>query len=221
MVTHPHGGLQQPDNSVGDKFEPAQLLGKLLLIYPTQYKPSIQTQNFGERDGVEADVIVLDAPGEPLVLKNTMLFPGVLVRQTKTRVGGMVLGRLIQGAPTGKGVPWMLADYTEQEAAQAMQYINAHPRNAPEQPSATTPPPAPATTQGGWGALPANGNGAPSAAGYGVPAGPPVQSAPAPAPVSQLSPALVEFLVSKGLDRAQVQAMAPDQAQLIAASFPA
>jgi hypothetical protein len=214
-VSHP---FSQPDNSVGDKFEAATHLGRLLLIYPTAYKANIQTQNFGERDGVEADIIVLDAPGGPQVLKNTMIFPGVLVRQTKSRLNEMVLGRLIQGAPTGKGTPWMLADYTEQEAAQAMQYINAHPRNAPAQPSAVpqSGPPAPATTSG-WGSLPSNGNGAPSVAGYGTPAGPPVQAAPSAGP----PPALVEFLVSKGLPREQVQAMAPDQAQLIAASFPA
>lgn len=217
-MTHP---FSQPDNSVGDKFEAATHLGKLLLIYPTAYKANIQTQNFGERDGVEADIIVLDAPGQPQVLKNTMIFPGVLVRQTKSRIGEMVLGRLIQGAPTGKGTPWMLADYTEQEAAQAMAYINANPRNTPAQPSAVpqSGPATPAQT-GGWGSLPSNGNGAPSHAGYGVPSGPAVQATATP-PAPSVAPALVEFLVSKGLPRDQVQAMAPDQAQLIAASFPA
>ena len=203
----PSGGeaFQRPATQVeGDKFEPKNYFnpqtgsGALLLIYATEFKAQVKTTN-GLTDMVQADIVILDAPGpdgQPTVLHNSGLFSVALVNQTKNAVGGSpVLGRLSQGqAKPGQSAPWLLADPTDADCAQAQQYINTHPRSSFTQPPPQQQPPAAPPQQqapGGYGPPPVQQG------GWGAP--PPQQQPPA----AGVNPALAQQLAGLGLNPAQ------------------
>jgi len=108
--------------------------GALLLVSPYDYRENVQT-SFGEKDAVEANVVVLDEPkdgfpeGEsaPHEAEGVLLFQGVLIGQTKAKVasGGMVLGRLGQRPPSkpGQNPSWVLEDPTEDDKQKARDYL--------------------------------------------------------------------------------------------------
>lgn len=159
-MTTPQSPFAQPSSaSAGDNFNPAELNGHLLLVYPGAVK-QVMTQNYGEKEAITADVIVLDvidqSTGHPPVLKDTLIFNAVLIGQLKGEGsrGGMVLGRLGQGANTKGNAPWLLLDYTPQDEQVGRAYIASHPREQFARPQTQQQaPPAPAPTQ--WGQAPA------------------------------------------------------------------
>lgn len=107
--------------------------GSLLLITPTEYRTEVPT-TFGEKDAVAANVAVLDEPREgfpdgesaPLELDNVLIFQGVLIGQTKAKIGkGMVLGRLGQrpASKPGQNPAWALEDPTDADKDAARAYL--------------------------------------------------------------------------------------------------
>lgn len=103
----------------------ADLNGKLLLIEPKAVKYDIPTM-FGDKEAVEADISVVET-GD--VYQDALIFPGVLIRQTKGLIGERVLGRLSQGeAKRGQEPPWLLHDATEADQELGVEYLNT--RNA-------------------------------------------------------------------------------------------
>lgn len=113
----------------GDKFEGDAFDGALLLFYPTDYFSSIPTQH-GETAVVDTHIVALDRPdltGQPTVLTDARIFGRALVPQLKGAVGGKaVLGRLGRGQNTKGNPPWLLKDYSEQDAAYARHYMQTH-----------------------------------------------------------------------------------------------
>lgn len=111
--------------AAGGNFSAKDHNGKLLLITPTGYREGIKT-SFGEKDAVEASVVVIDEtkPEGSEKIDDALIFGGVLIGQTKSFVGkGLVLGRLGQ-KPTDKGNPaWVLADATEEDKVKARAYL--------------------------------------------------------------------------------------------------
>lgn len=171
----------------GDNFNPTELNGHLLLIYPGATK-MVMTQSYGEKEAVTAEIHVLDvvdqSTGHPPVLTNTLIFNAVLIGQLKTEgtKGGMVLGRLGQGANTKGNAPWLLFDYTPQDEQVARTYIATHPREQFTQPQAQQAP-APAPTQ--WGPAPAAAPQPDLWAGVAASPAPAAQAAPAGPPQGQ------------------------------------
>lgn len=112
--------------AAGGRFSAADHKGKLLLVTPTGYKEGIET-TFGTKDAVEATVVVIDETdvNASEVIEGALLFGGVLIGQTKSKVNnGIVLGRLGQGeAKKGQQPPWRLDDYTEADAVLARAYL--------------------------------------------------------------------------------------------------
>ncbi|MEU6674839.1 hypothetical protein [Streptomyces sp. NPDC046925] len=154
-MSTPQSPFAQPSAAgAGDNFNPNELNGHLLLIYPGATK-MVMTQSYGEKEAVAAEIHVLDvvdpATGHPPVLTNTLIFNAVLIGQLKGEgaKGGMVLGRLGQGANTKGNAPWLLMDYTPQDEQVARQYIATHPREQFTRPQTQQQAPAPASTQ--WG----------------------------------------------------------------------
>lgn len=101
--------------------------GSLLLVTPREYKENVPT-SFGEKDAVAVDLVVLDGTesGEPEEFSDVLLFQGVLIAQTKSKVGkGMVLGRLGQRKPTkpGQSGAWALEDPSEEDKQAARDYL--------------------------------------------------------------------------------------------------
>lgn len=104
-------------------------LGRLLLIEPKELEKDIQT-SFGEKDAVRADITVIDADDAPEVFEDALIFPSVLISQTRSLVGEKVLGRLGQGvAKSGQKPPWRLDDATEDDISTGMRYLESrHPK---------------------------------------------------------------------------------------------
>lgn len=105
-------------------------LGRLLLIEPTAVEHGVQTA-FGEKDAVRADITVIDADGAPEEYRDALIFPGVLISQTRSLIGEKVLGRLGQGAAKpGQKPPWRLDDATESDIEIGVKYLESRkPQN--------------------------------------------------------------------------------------------
>lgn len=139
-------------------------------------------------------------------------------------MGGQVLGRLGQGPNTRGTPPWILTNFTDQDAAMATPVHTAYQQGqfrATEQPTAGGQQTYQAPTQQANGAASApqqswnpaaqpvvapappqqNYQQQPAPAPYAAPApaGPPAAPAPAPAPAGGVDPNLVAFLASKGV----------------------
>lgn len=212
----------------GDKFEPKDHFGKLLLVYPKSYNPAEQTSN-GVTPAADVDVIVVDTvgpDGRPLFINDARFF-GNLAKSVRNDIGGQVLGRLGQGPNTRGTPPWILSNFTDADAAaagplhqayQAGQFKPAENPMAP--PAAAQPAPgyASAAPQQQWTPPPAA---APPAQQQWSPpptAAPP-QAAPAPSvPSGSVDPQLVAFLTQRGVQ--VTPQMTQEQAVAIAAAFP-
>lgn len=126
--------FSQPAQAAGIKWEDLQ--GRLLLIEPKAVETGIQTA-FGEKEAVRADVTVIDAPDAPEVYPDALIFPGVLISQTRSLIGKMVLGRLGQGVgKPGQKPPWRLDEATEADIAIGKRYVESR---KPKNPFAAVP----------------------------------------------------------------------------------
>lgn len=108
-----------------------ECLGQLLLIEPKSVETGIST-SFGEKEAVRADITVIDAPDAPRVFADALIFPGVLISQTRSLIGEKVLGRLVQGqAKPGQKPPWRLQDADEEDINTGVRYLDSRkPKNA-------------------------------------------------------------------------------------------
>lgn len=99
--------------------------GRLLLIEPKAVEFGIQTA-FGEKDAIRADVTIIDAPDAPEVYDDALIFPGVLISQTRSLIGEKVLGRLSQGAAkSGQKPPWRLDEATDADRDIGVKYLDS------------------------------------------------------------------------------------------------
>ena len=97
--------------------------GALLIIDVKSFEGSIAT-SFGATDAVKADVAVIDGPGAPAEYSETLIFPKLLVSQTKSREGEKLLGRLAQGtAKAGQSAPWLLNEADPEDFKKAEQWV--------------------------------------------------------------------------------------------------
>ena len=114
----------------------AEHQGKLLVIEPLSFEQGIQT-SFGSTDAVRANVHVLTAPGESEDYDDCLIFPKVLVGQTRGQLGKKVVGRLTSGtAKPGQSAPHMLAEATEDDLGKAQEWLS---KQAPAVTSAQAP----------------------------------------------------------------------------------
>lgn len=140
--------------------------GRLLLIKPTKIerdqKNDLSDDPNAKQDRLTADVVVLDGPPFPYggkpeqgtphthTAQPPQEWPGLwltqdlIVRQCERSIGGMVLGRLVQGQASkpGRRAPWRLDDPTEADKVIARNYL-AGAAVAAATPPAPVPPPAP------------------------------------------------------------------------------
>lgn len=223
----------------GDNFTPAEHNGHLMIVYPKSYTDGAKTKH-GESSAADVDIVIVDKfgpDGKPLAFINARLF-GNLARSVRNDVGGQVLGRLGQGPNTQGSPPWILQNFTDQDAAaagpvdaayRAGQFAQAaNPMSGAPSAPAQQPAPPVAPQQQQW-QPPTQQYGAPPASAP-TPAPPqqwqtqpPAAAAPpapepyvpptAPAPAAHIDPNLLAFLASKGLhgpypDQATAEAVA-------------
>lgn len=107
----------------GDRLPLDELLGSLLLFTVHSVERDIQTTH-GTSDAIRCDVAALDGDHKADTWDDTLVFPRVLQGQLRPNVGGMVLGRLTQGAKQpGKNPPWMLDDPTDADREIGRKYL--------------------------------------------------------------------------------------------------
>lgn len=110
--------------------------GALLLVEPISFEAGIQT-SFGSADAVKANVHVIDGAGAPATFDDCLIFPKLLVSQTKSQVGAKVLGRLSQGtAKPGQSAPWLLEAASPDDIAKGEAWLS---KQAPAVQSAAAP----------------------------------------------------------------------------------
>lgn len=117
----------------GDILGPADILGHLLVVIPTEFCVNIPTVR-GESDAIRVDVAVLtqtDAAGNHGVVYRDALWFNVLLRGSlKKQLGETVLARMAQGqGKPGQDPPFILTDATTdaQALAFAEQWLAANP----------------------------------------------------------------------------------------------
>lgn len=99
--------------------------GRLLLVKAHEKDVTVNT-SFGESKAIRADVTVLDGPGSPEEISDTLIFPKVLQSQVSGNAGSgkSNLGRLGKGtAKPGQSAPWMLGEPTEDDKNTARAYM--------------------------------------------------------------------------------------------------
>jgi hypothetical protein len=122
--------FNQPRPSTGEKIDLKALVGRLLLVYPTELRANVPTVQ-GEKEALIANVVVLDGPAPGEEVHDAFIFPGGLIGQLKHLVGAPdpALGRLAYGdAKPGQNAPYQLAEYTAPDEAAARAWVHAHPR---------------------------------------------------------------------------------------------
>jgi len=113
-----------PSSSSGLKWD--ELNGRLLLVKPTEVVDEITT-SYGATSAIRADIVVLDGPGAPEEITDTLIFPRVLQSQVRKNAGTgrMNLGRLGQGVKKpGQSAPWQMADPTDDDKVAARSYLD-------------------------------------------------------------------------------------------------
>lgn len=115
--------------------------GVLLLVEPFTQEHDVRT-DYGPKDPIRGDVTALDGDYTGEVYADTLIFPLVLISQLKTRIGQMVVGRLMQGvAKPGQKPPWKLADPTPADLKVAAAYVAARGQDTFAKPDTTDQPP--------------------------------------------------------------------------------
>lgn len=104
--------------------------GALVLIEPTSFESQVNT-SFGAADAVKANVHVIDGPGAGDSYADTLIFPKLLVSQTKGMIGKKVLGRLGQGqGKPGQSAPWLLNEASADDIAKAEAWVTQNTQPA-------------------------------------------------------------------------------------------
>lgn len=137
--------------SSGDMFSANENDGRLCLFENIEEAPGISTVH-GNVDAVRADVTVLDAPDGVAEYNHSIVFGSALIPTLRAAIkdGKPLLGRIGQGvAKPGQSPPWLLNEFSAEDAAKAGQYItnrSAGQFAAPAAAPAATAPSAPAQT---------------------------------------------------------------------------
>lgn len=101
------------------------LLGELVLFTPTEYIEEVKT-DFGDKDAVMANLVVLTAEGGPAEYDDQMIFQGSLIGKLKRKIpsGRKLLGVLAKGeAKKGQNAPYDLTPPTDEQKQMARDYL--------------------------------------------------------------------------------------------------
>lgn len=207
-------------SSGGDKFEPGDFNGCLLLFFPKSYNPS-ETTKFGASTSADVDVIVVDrrdATGQPVIKWNARVF-GNLANSVRDSIGSCVLARLGQGPNTKGNPPWILLAHTPEDAMTAGPVHAAFVAGQFKQPERPQNAPAAAPlAQDPWAGMNVQGTHAPQAPYVAPAVQTPLPAAP-PVDATAVGDPNIVLLISKGIDPAKVMAMDAATRQMIAATF--
>lgn len=113
-----------------------ELIGKTVLFSPTEYVGlekdangnviggGIMTTDYGRKDAVLTDLVVLDGDGGPEEFDDVMVFNGKPIGALKRRVGRMYLAVVAEGTEKVKGnYPILLAEPSEAQKQMARDFL--------------------------------------------------------------------------------------------------
>ena len=120
----------------GTQVKLAELIGRTVLFMPTEYVPlekddagnpiggGVLTKDYGRKDVVITDMVVLDADGGPEVYDDVMIFNAKVIGALKRRVGRKYLGKVEYGPEKVKGnFPIVLTDPGEAGTQMGHDYL--------------------------------------------------------------------------------------------------
>lgn len=131
-------------DTAGSYVQVKDLLGELVLFTPTEYVEEVETQ-FGKKDGVTTDMVVLTAQGGPAEYTDQMIFQGSLIGALKRKIPTRrpLLGVIAKGeAKKGQSAPYILTAPTDEQQQMARDYLAGRKveQALPEKPSAPEDP---------------------------------------------------------------------------------
>jgi hypothetical protein len=112
-------------DSAGAYVAVKDLLGDLVLFSPTEHVEEVQT-DFGTKDAVLTDLVVITAEGGPAEYTDVMIFQGSLIGQLKRKIAGQkkLLGRIDKGeAKKGQNAPYILTAPSDEDKQLARDYL--------------------------------------------------------------------------------------------------
>jgi hypothetical protein len=112
-------------DSAGAYVAVKDLLGELVLFSPTEHVEEVQT-DFGTKDAVLTDLVVITAEGGPAEYTDVMIFQGSLIGQLKRKIAGQkkLLGRIDKGeAKKGQNAPYILTAPSDEDKQLARDYL--------------------------------------------------------------------------------------------------
>lgn len=112
-------------DSAGSYIAIKDLLGELVLFTPTEHVEEVTT-DFGTKDAVLANLVVLTAEGGPAEYDDQMIFQGSLIGQLKRKIPGgrKLLGVIAKGeAKKGQNAPYILAAPTDEQKQVARDFL--------------------------------------------------------------------------------------------------
>lgn len=116
--------------------------GELLLIWPREHNTEVKTKDYGVKDAIRADWIVLTGADAGEIEEDALIFGGHLIGKLRVlakknyKVNGdegdadrhllrPFLGRVVQGKEKIRGnYPWLFADPSDADKALAIQWLN-------------------------------------------------------------------------------------------------
>lgn len=112
-------------DSAGSYVAIKELVGELVLFTPTEYVEEVKT-DFGTKDAVTTDMVVLTATGGPAGYEDQMIFQGSLIGQLKRKIPGnrKLLGVIAVGeAKKGQNAPYILTAPTDEQKQLARDFL--------------------------------------------------------------------------------------------------
>lgn len=120
----------------GTQVKLAELIGKTVLFMPSEYVPldrddagnviggGVMTTDYGRKDVIITNMVVLDAEAGPAVYDDVMIFNAKVIGALKRRVGRKYLGVVEYGPEKVKGnYPIVLTDPGENGTQMARDYL--------------------------------------------------------------------------------------------------
>ena len=115
---------QDEFDTAGSYVAVKDLLGELVLFTPTEYVEEVKT-DFGDKDAVTTDLVVLTAEGGPAEYTDVMIFQGSLIGALKRKIptGRKLLGVIAKGeAKKGQNAPYILTAPDDAQIQMARDY---------------------------------------------------------------------------------------------------
>lgn len=112
----------------GTGIQYADFEGKLFVVEPLEVEHLVTQFSEGkEQEAVRANVFVLVAKDKTEEFEDTLIFPRVLISQTKRQIGSYVVGRLTKGeAKRGQSAPWKFAEPSPADLKKAADFLSKH-----------------------------------------------------------------------------------------------